>query len=182
MLFPKTTIFIIFLLFFPQFFHGTVFAIDNPFTKQKTLQQILIRGSLLPTDPRVIALQNVLQQYNSPLTPYAATFVKAADKYGVDWRLLPAISGQESQFGTLMVEGTHNAYGWDQGYWQFTDWPESISYITKELKQRFIHPKEPHNIYLIAMQYAEDPNWPIGVRGFMEQINDEYRRVQILQL
>ena len=47
-------------------------------------------------DMRVKALENVFESYNSPLTPHAAFYIETADKYKVDWRLLPSIAGLES--------------------------------------------------------------------------------------
>ena len=85
------------------------------FAVDKTLKtNNVISISALPEvakDSRVVALERVFTKYNSPLVPLAQTYVDTADKYGIDWKLLPAISGLESSFGIHLMPGSHNAYG-----------------------------------------------------------------------
>ena len=66
-------------------------------------------------DTRTVAVRNVFKRYNSPLVDQAAFYVKYADEFGVDWKLLPAISGLESTFGRFLMPGSYNAYGWGGG-------------------------------------------------------------------
>ena len=51
-------------------------------------------------DYRVNLLRAYLESYKSPLADEADTFVIEADKYNIDYRLLPAMAGVESWFGT----------------------------------------------------------------------------------
>src|SRR5579862_427307 len=56
----------------------------------------------LPTveqDNRAKILKSYLEQYNSPLADHAETFIKEADANGLDWKMVAAISGVESNFG-----------------------------------------------------------------------------------
>ena len=62
-------------------------------------------------DYRVVSLKRFFEKYDSPLADYAEKFVKEADKYNLDWRLVPAISGVESTFGKRIPYGSFNAYG-----------------------------------------------------------------------
>src|SRR3989344_2085956 len=85
-------------------------------------------------DLRVEAVKNMFRQNNSPLEPYAQVYVEAADKYNVNWRLLPAISGLESSFGKFLMPNSYNAYGWGGGHIYFKDWKDGIFTITQTLR------------------------------------------------
>ncbi|RJQ25376.1 hypothetical protein C4577_05720 [Candidatus Parcubacteria bacterium] len=132
-------------------------------------------------DPRVLALKNVFNKYNSPLTPYADLYIKHADKNGVDWKLLPAISGLESSFGRYYMPGSHNVYGWGGGYIYFQSWEEGIKNINKALKRNYID-KGADNVYSIGPIYAESPTWAVRVNRFMEEINQEYIKISTSNL
>ena len=69
-------------------------------------------SKIIEKDVRSIAIENIFKKYNSPLLGLGATYVKYADKYGVDWKLLPSISGLESSFGQFLMPGSYNGYGW----------------------------------------------------------------------
>ncbi len=124
-------------------------------------------------DKRVEALEHVLEDYNSPLVPYAEAYVKSADEYGVDWKLLPAISGLESGFGKHMIPGTYNAYGWGSGRIYFTSWEDGIDKINKSLKSRYMD-RGAITVWEIGPIYAESPTWAVRVNSFMEKIEAEY--------
>lgn len=75
---------------------------------------------------------------NAPLAGYGIYFVQAADKYGTDWKLLPAISVIESSAGAeacRFKDGTlkHNAFGYGGCTIVFRSYPEAIDIITKSL-------------------------------------------------
>ena len=78
-------------------------------------------------DERVAILENFLEGYNSPLAKYSEVFIATADKYELDWRLIPAITGVESTFGKRIPYNSFNAYGWANGVYKFTSWEESIA-------------------------------------------------------
>lgn len=124
-------------------------------------------------DWRVAALENFFRKYNSPLVSYAPIFVKQADKYNVDWRLLPAISGVESSFGKRLIPGSYNAYGWGRGHVRFADWENGIETVNRSLRQNYID-KGADSINRIGPIYAEARNWSTRVSYFLEEINEEY--------
>jgi len=65
-------------------------------------------------DSRAIVVANFLERYSSPLTPhdyFGQVFVDLADKYEVDFRLLPAIAMQESNLCKKIPEGSYNCLG-----------------------------------------------------------------------
>src|SRR3989344_9215484 len=63
-------------------------------------------------DNRVKILEEFLKQYNSPLVPHAVDFVKYADEYDLDWKLVASISGLESTFGKAIPYNSYNGWGW----------------------------------------------------------------------
>ncbi len=129
--------------------------------------QIKIEG--VDPDYRVARLRAYLQSQNSPLAPYAGDFVKSADKYGLDWRLVPAISGVESTFGKR-IPGGYNAYGWAGGNYRFASWEDSIEVVSKSLREDYIDKGAP-TIAKIGRRYCPpNPAWSGKVKFFMEKI------------
>jgi len=59
-------------------------------------------------DARSIIIKNYLDKANSPLSPYSEMVVEVSDKYGLDYRLLPAIAQKESGLCRRIPEGSHN--------------------------------------------------------------------------
>lgn len=127
-------------------------------------------------DLRVQALGQLFSKNNSPLTPYAADFVKYADRHGVDWMLLPAISGVESSFGKRLIPNSYNAYGWGQGYIYFESWEDGINTVISSLKTRYIN-RGADTVYKIGPIYAEAENWSARVAYFMEEIDRELEMI-----
>src|SRR5258708_21530438 len=63
-------------------------------------------------DIRVEKVHAFFEKYHSLLANYANTIVESADKYGIDYALLPAIAMQESIGCKREPAGTHNCFGW----------------------------------------------------------------------
>ena len=137
----------------------------------KLVSNIPVKANVL--DARVKALKNVFTNHNSPLVDEAVNYVKYADMYGVDWKLLPAISGLESSFGLRLMPGSHNAYGWGGGHIYFESWEDGIRVINKALAERYMA-RGATDVWLIGPIYAESPTWAVRVNRFMNEINEEY--------
>ena len=129
--------------------------------------------NLSSTDIRVKALKNVFEKYNSPLVDEASSYVALADKNGVDWKLLPAISGLESSFGKRLMPNSYNAYGWGGGHIYFDSWEQGIDTITKALSQKY-YARGADTVWTIGPIYAESPTWAVRVNSFMQKIESEY--------
>ncbi|HTK03191.1 MAG TPA: hypothetical protein VL401_00245 [Alphaproteobacteria bacterium] len=122
-------------------------------------------------DFRVSNLKNFLEKHNSPLVEYADEFVNSADTYGIDYRLVPAISGVESTFGKHIPYKSYNAYGWANGEYKFTSWENSIDHVSKTLKLKYIDRGAP-SIAKIARRYAPpSTTWGRNVGFFMTKID-----------
>lgn len=129
-----------------------------------------LKKSQANSDYRVRILKAYLSKHNSPLADYAGYFVATADKYNIDWRLLPAISGVESTFAKRIPYNSYNAYGWANGAYKFKSWEDSIEIVSKTLKEKYIDRGAP-SISKIARRYAPPSStWAGKVKFFMKKI------------
>src|SRR5262245_45774377 len=99
-------------------------------------------------------------------------FVGAGRKYGVDPRLVVAISGIESSFGKHIL-GAHNAWGWGPGR-PFGSWEEGISAVTKGLRDGYLSRglKTPEQIvtrYAPGSVGNNESRWAQVVNQFMRE-------------
>lgn len=62
-------------------------------------------------DPRLVLLKQFLAERDCPINKYAEDFIEAADRYDLDWRLLPSISFVESSGGKVFQN--NNVFGWN---------------------------------------------------------------------
>ncbi len=165
------------LLFLPQ----PVFAE----TKIARNSASLVRPENREETRREVTLQEYLKQYNSPLAPHAAVFVKQADTYSLDWRLLVAISGVESTFAKQYPYDSHNAWGWGiygDNMIVFQSWEEAIATISKEIRERYIDGWKAQDVYQIGRYYAASPTWAQRVDYFMHDIEAFDRKQNQLRL
>ncbi len=156
-----------------------VWALVNaPISRGQTLEKTITSSAQLIEDEtgpdnRSQILKDYLEDYDSPLAEYADEFVKAADSYGLDWRLVVAITGVESTFGKFIPQGSYNAYGWANGAYYFESWPESIWHVSQTLKEKYIN-RGADTVEEIGRIYAPpSPFWAGKVKNFMAQIYSE---------
>ncbi len=132
-------------------------------------------------DTRALILKEYLSLKDSPMQNNAQDFIEAADKHGVDWKLVPAIAGVESTFGKQVPGGTNpqnssfNAYGWGVYGTQaiyFKSWRDGIYTLNQGLKENYIN-KGLINPYSINRVYAASPTWGEKVSYFMGDL-DQY--------
>jgi hypothetical protein len=79
-------------------------------------------------------IKKYLSKRNAPLADYAEEFVKAADKYGIDYRLVAAISVIESNGGKYTFK-PYNAWGWGKS--GFKSWKDGIWSVSKGLAKYY---------------------------------------------
>jgi hypothetical protein len=140
--------------------------------------EISRKGNFVTIDPRITALRQFLIDYNSPMYPYAETFVTEADKYGLDWRLVVAIAGVESAFGNLIPYQSNNAWGWrggpDLSFSNFDDWGHGVEVVTRRLALGYgvdMTPFEIEPIYCPPCGQNPQSLWANGVIKFKRQID-----------
>ena len=105
---------------------------------------------------------------NAPLADYAEKFVEVANKYGLDYRLLPAIATVESSGGKNNFR-KYNAWGW--GSRGFSSFEEGIEVVGRGLKTGYID-KGRDTVEEIAPVYCPPnyKNWARSVNQFMLEI------------
>lgn len=92
-------------------------------------------------DGRVANLKNFFRKYNSPLYDFAEDIVRVADKYGFDYRLLPAIAMQESTLCKYIPENSFNCWGYGiygNQVLKFSSYKEAIEVVAQGLKKNYI--------------------------------------------
>jgi hypothetical protein len=113
----------------------------------ETDNQGQIKGAetiLETADGRPQLVANFLRRYKSPLQPYdewGQKIVAIADKYNIDFRLLPAIAMQESNLCKNIPEGTFNCLGFgihERGTLAFESFEANFERAAKELKKYYI--------------------------------------------
>lgn len=116
-------------------------------------------------------LQKYLGKHNSPMQDHAQDFIDAANKYDLDWKMLPAIAGVESTFGKH-IPGGYNAYGWGVYGTQaiyFNSWTDGIFTVARGLRENYLNKglKDP---FAINKVYAESTHWGSRVTFFMNDL------------
>lgn len=132
-------------------------------------------------DNRIKILRLYLEKHDSPLANSSETFVHAADKYNLDWKLVAAISGLESGFGKQIPYNSYNAWGWGvygNNVIYFASWDEGIETISKGIRERYMNQRGATNVYEIGSTYAASPTWASRVVMFMSQIEAFYTNYQ----
>ncbi len=125
-------------------------------------------------DIRVANLKYFFRKYNSVLYDHADTFVKWADEYQFDYRLLPAIAMQESNLCKYIYEGSHNCWGWGiygNKVTRFDSYDEAIETISRGIKLYYID-KGLTTPEAIMSKYTPPStgSWAHGVNTFLKVI------------
>jgi len=126
-------------------------------------------------DSRAKILKDFLGLYNSPLVPFASTFVTTADKYSLDWKLVAAISGVESTFGQQIPYESFNGWGWGiygDNVIRFSSWKQGIETVSQGLRTNYIDKWGARDVYEIGALYAASPTWAQRVDYFMGKISE----------
>lgn len=121
------------------------------------------------------ALEKFFEKYNSPLKSNSETFIKVADEYGIDYRLIPSISCMESTCGKFLIEGSYNPFGWGiygSNVIYFRNYDEAIETVGKGLNKGYFA-KGLNTVEKIAPVYTppNSVNWKNGVSFFMNEIS-----------
>ena len=128
-------------------------------------------------DGRAKIIEDFFKDYKSPLAAYSNLFVQVSDKYKLDYRLLPAISMQESNGGKKVINNSHNPFGY--GIYgglviKFASWDESIERVGRALREDYLNQglKNPHQIMAkyTPPSLAKNGAWAKGVTTFMEEL------------
>lgn len=130
---------------------------------------------IISEDARVEIVRQFLAQYNSPLEPHASFIVETAEKYGLDYRLIPAIAMQESNLCKKNRPESYNCWGfgiYGDKYLHFDSYEHGIETVTKTLATKY---KDKHGLATpeqIMSMYTPSSNgsWANGVNYFMAKM------------
>lgn len=130
-----------------------------------------IEGVVGSSDARPEIIKQYAEYYNSPLSEYADYLVQIADKYSLDYRLLPAIAQQESNLCKIIPPDSYNCWGWgihSKGSLGFSSYEEGIETVAKGLREEYLN-KGYSTIEEIMSKYTPQSNgsWAFGVNQFM---------------
>lgn len=125
-------------------------------------------------DARVETVRQFFARYGSPLESYAQDIVDAANKYNLDFRLVPAIAMQESNLCKKAPTDSYNCWGfgmYGKKMTRFDNYKEAIYAVTKTLSNRYKNygletPEE------IMTKYTPSNNgrWAYSVNYFMNML------------
>ena len=87
-------------------------------------------------DMRPYLVENFLE--GTPLENHSQAIVETSDKYGIDWRLIPAIAMKETGGGRNAPTGSFNAWGFENGRTEFISWESAIDRVGKTLKDKYV--------------------------------------------
>jgi hypothetical protein len=137
-------------------------------------QDTSIEGELSYQDARTESLRSFFKKNNSPLEPYAQNFIDNAEKYNLDFRLMPAIAMQESNLCKKSPKDSFNCWGfgvYGKKVTRFESFEEGIESVAKTLSEKY------HSIGLISPEeimtkYTPSNNgdWAKSVNYFMGQL------------
>lgn len=136
--------------------------------------QDITSSAITQADGRAAKIEQFLEAYNSPLAPYANDIVKAADEYGIDYRLLPSIAMQESGLCKKIPENSYNCWGfgvYGQTAMHFSGYQDGIYTVSKALGEKYkanglVTPQEIMHVYTPQ----SNGSWANGVNYFMNQL------------
>ncbi len=125
-------------------------------------------------DGRVANLKAFFRKHNSPLFDWSETVVKYADKYGFDYRLLPAIAMQESNVCKVIPDNSYNCWGWGiygTTVTRFDSYEEAIETVSRGIKQHYLD-KGLITASSIMQKYTPSSNgsWANGVNFFLRDL------------
>lgn len=125
-------------------------------------------------DARPEILRRFLEMHDSPLATHSQALVDVADNYNLDFRLLPAISMQESNLCKKIPQDSYNCWGfgiYGDKVTKFDSYEQAFEAVAKTLRSKYVDkglltPEE------IQSKYTPSSNgsWARSVSHFMEQM------------
>ena len=128
-------------------------------------------------DARAKLIEVFFNDHGSLLADHSEKFVEVADKYKLDYRMLPAISMQESNGGKRLIADSHNPFGY--GIYgslvtRFSSWEEAIERVGRALREDYLDEglQTPGQIMTkyTPSSLVKGGSWAIGVSSFMEEL------------
>ncbi len=118
-------------------------------------------------DPRFVRLETFFNYYRCDAPHHTSEYLRAADVYGLDYRLLPAISIRETSCGKGARQ-ENNFWGFHPGRQSFSSVAAGIDFLAHRVMQ---HPAyKGKSLRDKLFTYNPFPNYPDEVVRIMRQI------------
>ena len=135
----------------------------------------VLEDIIISKDARTEKIREFFAEHNSPLEPFAQNIVDAADKYNLDYKLLPAIAMQESNLCKKIISDSYNCWGfgiYGKKVTRFDSFPEAIETVSKTLANNYIAGglETPEEI-MTKYTPSSDGSWAFGVNFFMDTLH-----------
>jgi hypothetical protein len=132
--------------------------------------------------PHIVA--NFLERHNSPMQPYdhyGQYLVDIADKYELDFRLMPAIAMQESNLCKKIPEGSYNCLGFgihERGTLEFESYEANFDRAAREIKKNYVNQGRV-TPEMIMKKYTPGSNgsWAESVKQWMAEMKYDDRKL-----
>lgn len=160
-------------------FDRIVYPVAHDFKLYAALPKQVSQASdnISSQDARSKIVEDFFNSYKSILVNYSKIFVDVADKYKLDFRLLPAIAMQESNGGKKVIENSHNPFGYgiyENSVIKFASWEQAIEKVAKGLRENYLDKglKTPTQIMAkyTPPSAATGGSWARGVSSFMAEL------------
>lgn len=89
-------------------------------------------------DARIARLEKFFETYHCPAPHHTSEYLRAADEYGLDYRLLPAISIRETLCG-VTARQENNRWGYHPGRQSFPSIKLGIDFLAHRLTQHKLY-------------------------------------------
>lgn len=133
-----------------------------------------LKVSISEQDARLTAVKDFFKRYKSDLLPYADDVIIAADKYGIDYRLIPAIAMQESNLCKKAPKDSYNCWGfgiYGKKVTRFDNYKDAIDTVTKTLASKYkANGLETPEQIMTKYTPGSNGSWADGVNHFMDQL------------
>jgi hypothetical protein len=120
-------------------------------------------------DPRLTRLKDFFRVSGCPIRRLADEFLLAADRNGLDWRLLPTLSVVETGCGRT-ARG-NNLFGWDSGKKKYTSIREGIHAVASRISQSKLYRGK--DLDHILATYNPRPRYAALVKAVMRHLGPE---------
>jgi len=143
--------------------YATVVGVDQAPASKMTPQP---RPVSMQVDVRVSRLGAFFRAHHCPEPHYAVEYVRDADRYGLDYRLLPAISVRETSCG--WTEKNNNRWGFHPRTQAFVSVESGIEFLSRHLAEQSPYAGKSLNEKLFT--YNPRIAYPGEVEHLMKQI------------
>lgn len=160
-------------------FTRTVNPVNQSFKLYAALpsSELSTSDTIATSDARAKIIENFFKGYKAPLSQFGETFVKVADKYSLDYGLLPSIAMQESNGGLRLIKDSYNPFGYGiygNKVTRFASYEEAIERVGRAIREDYLDKglKAPAQIMTkyTPPSIALGGPWARGVSTFMEEL------------